>query len=135
MPGVDMFLWCGEHLSAPPLKCLYLLGFCNGNVVSCGSAKVEAAGIEPHASQAPPHASSAHTHAPTRHLRALRPSRDPHSPPHEAPTVHEQHTDVHGERARSVHGDLHTVITAWPTLSEDIRATIRRLVATEEVRG
>jgi len=34
-----------------------------------------------------------------------------------------------------VHADLHAVITAWPTLSEDMRATILRLIETGEVRA
>jgi hypothetical protein len=102
---------------------------------SCCSAKVEAAGIEPHASHTPPDASHTHIHAQTAHIHALPPGRDPHDPPHNAPSIHEQHTGVHGQRARSVHADLQAVITAWPTLSEAIRAQILRLVETGEVRA
>jgi hypothetical protein len=35
--------------------------------------------------------------------------------------------------APDVHADLHAVITAWPTLSESLRATILRLIQEEEV--
>src|SRR2546427_10391221 len=77
---------------------------------------MEAAGIEPHASGAPTDASSTHLHAQTTHFRAWRSSRAPDPPPYNAPRLHEQHTDVHGQRARSVHTDhdLATVIAAWP---------------------
>jgi hypothetical protein len=37
-------------------------------------------------------------------------------------------------RAPDVHADLRTVITAWPTLSEDIQAAILLLIQGEEVR-
>jgi hypothetical protein len=102
---------------------------------SCGSAEVEAAGIEPHASHTPPDASDTHIHARTAHIRALPPGRDPHDPPHNAPSIHEQHTSVHGQRARSVHADLQAVITAWPTLSEERRAAILQLIQGEEVQA
>jgi hypothetical protein len=38
-------------------------------------------------------------------------------------------------RAPDVHADLCVVITVWPTLSEERRATILRLIQGEEVRG
>ena len=37
-------------------------------------------------------------------------------------------------RAPGVHADLHTVITAWPTLSEGLRTTILRLIQEGEVQ-
>jgi hypothetical protein len=37
-------------------------------------------------------------------------------------------------RAPDVHADLQAVITAWPTLSEAVRAMILRLIQGEEVR-
>jgi hypothetical protein len=37
-------------------------------------------------------------------------------------------------RAPDVHADLHTVITAWPTLSEGLRTTILRLIQEGEVQ-
>jgi hypothetical protein len=42
---------------------------------------------------------------------------------------------THEECAPGVHADLHAVITAWPTLSETVRATILGLIQGEEVRG
>jgi hypothetical protein len=96
---------------------------------------VELRGIEPHASGSPLDASGTHTHARMTHIRALRPSRDPRAPLHDAPKLHEQHTGVQEQRAPSVHADLQAVITAWPTLSEDMRATILQLIQKGEVRG
>ena len=39
----------------------------------------------------------------------------------------------HAYGAPGVHADLQKVMTAWPTLSEDVRATILQLVQGEEV--
>jgi hypothetical protein len=36
--------------------------------------------------------------------------------------------------AHGVHDDLAAVIAAWPTLADNVRATILRLIATGEVR-
>jgi len=96
---------------------------------------VEAAGIEPCSSGPPPDASATQTRAQTPHINALRPARSSHETPHNAPNIHEQHTAVHGERARSVHADpdLAAVIAAWPTLSAAIRAAMLRLIETGEV--
>ena len=98
--------------------------------------QVENTGFEPHASGSPPRASGTHTPAQTTHIRALRPSCDPHDIPHNARNIHEQHTTVCEERAWSVHSDpaLTVVVAAWPTLSEERRATILRLVQGEEVQ-
>jgi hypothetical protein len=41
---------------------------------------------------------------------------------------------THEECAPGVHADLHTVITAWPTLSEKRRAAILRLIEEGEVQ-
>jgi hypothetical protein len=97
---------------------------------------MENTGFEPCFSGSPPRASGTHTPAQTTHIRALRPSRAPYTPPHDAPKLHEQHTVVRGERAWSVHSDpvLAVVVTAWPTLSEERRATILRLIQEEEVQ-
>jgi hypothetical protein len=103
----------------------------------CDSRKVEAAGIEPHASGSPLDASSPHTHAQITHIRALRPSRVLHETSPNAQSIHEQHTAVRGERAWSVHSDLvlAVVVAAWPTLSEERRAAILRLIQGEEVQA
>jgi hypothetical protein len=42
---------------------------------------------------------------------------------------------THEECAPDVHDDLHAVITAWPTLSEAIRAQILRLIEAGEERS
>ena len=91
---------------------------------------MENTGFEPHASHTPPDASDTHTHARTAHIRALPPGRDPHDPPHNAPSLHQQHTAVHDGRARSVHNDpdLAVVIAAWPSLSADIQGQILALI-------
>ena len=131
----DMLCWRGDTCAEDCASVLICWGFVLEVLFSCGSAEVEAAGIEPHASHTPPDASDTHIHAQTAHIRALPPGRDPHDPPHNAPSIHEQPTGVHRQRARSVHADLQAVITAWPTLSEAIRAQILRLVETGEVRA
>src|SRR5215471_4010662 len=41
---------------------------------------------------------------------------------------------THEGRALDVHADLRAVITAWPTLSEGVRAAILRLIQGEEVQ-
>ena len=41
----------------------------------------------------------------------------------------------HEKCAPDVHADLRAVIAAWPMLSEDMRATILRLIETGEVRA
>ena len=42
---------------------------------------------------------------------------------------------THEVCAPAVHGDLRAVITAWPTLSDDVRATIIQLIQEGEVQG
>ena len=98
---------------------------------------VEAAGIEPRSSESPLDASGTHTPAQTTHIRALRPSRELHDLSPNARSIHEPHTTVRGERAHSVHSDpaLAVVVAAWPTLSEERRDAILRLIQGEEVRG
>jgi len=97
---------------------------------------MELRGIEPRSFDPLPDASATQTRAQTPHIHALRPSRSPHDTPHDARDIHEQHTAVHTERARSVHAepDLAAVIAAWPTLSAAIRAAVLRLIETGEVR-
>jgi len=92
---------------------------------------MENTGFEPHASGSPLDASGTHTHARMRQIHALRPSCEFHDPSPNAQNIHEQHTAVRGERAHSVHADLEAVITAWPTLSAALRATILRLIEEE----
>jgi hypothetical protein len=96
---------------------------------------VELRGIEPRSFVPLPNASATHTRAQTPHIHALRPARSPHETPRNAPTIHEQHTAVHGERAWSVHADpdLAAVIAAWPTLPAALRAAMLRLIETGEV--
>jgi hypothetical protein len=91
---------------------------------------VENTGFEPHPCDSPPDASTTHIRAQTPHINALRPARSSHETPHNAPTIHEQHTAVHAERARSVHADpaLAAVTAAWLTLPDDIQAQILALV-------
>ena len=71
-----------------------------------------------------------------RQIRALRPSHASLETAPGAHSIHEQHTTVHDELAHSVHmdPDLAAVIAAWPSLTEDVRATILQLIATGEVR-
>src|SRR5262245_6057846 len=97
---------------------------------------MENTGFEPRFSGSRPRASGTNTTAQATHIRQFRPSRSPHTPPHDSPKLHEQHTGVRGERAWSVHTDpaLAVVVAAWPTLSEDIRAAILRLIQGEGVR-
>ena len=102
---------------------------------SCSNPHCEAPGIEPRSSESPLDVSDTHTPAQTTHIRALRPSRALYATPHDAPRLHEQYTAVQEQRAPGVHADLQAVITAWPTLSETVRATILRLIEAEEVRA
>ena len=95
---------------------------------------MENTGFEPRSSGSPLDASGIHTPAQTTHIRALRPLRDSHDQPHDAPSLHEQHTAVQEQRAPGVHADLQAVITAWPTLSAAIRAQILQLIEAGEVR-
>src|SRR4029453_19418216 len=94
---------------------------------------VEAAGIEPRSSESPLNASGTHTPAQTTHIRALHPLRELHNPSPNARSIHEQHTVVQEQRALGVHVDLEAVITAWPTLSESVRAQILQLIEEEGV--
>jgi hypothetical protein len=96
---------------------------------------MENTGFEPRSSESPLDASGTHTPAQTTHIRALHPSRELHNPSPNARSIHEQHTAVHDGRARSVHTDpaLAVVVAAWPTLSEDVRAAILRLIQGEGV--
>ena len=55
-----------------------------------------------------------------------------HAPP-SSPTLIQD--EAMTARAPDVHADLCVVITVWPTLSEERRATILRLIQGEEVRG
>jgi hypothetical protein len=54
--------------------------------------------------------------------------------PDSAAIPHPPHGLTHEGCAPDVHGDLHAVITAWPTLSEDLRTTILRLIQEGEVQ-
>src|SRR5215510_3238312 len=96
-------------------------------------SQVELRGIEPRSSRSALDVSDTHAPAQTTHIRALRPSRELHDPSPNAQSIYEQHTAVRGERAHSVHSDpaLAVVIEAWPTLSEDGRAAILRLIQGE----
>lgn len=98
---------------------------------------MENTGFEPVTSAPTPDASVTQTHAQTPHINALWPARSPHETPSNAPSIHERHTDVHAERARSVHADptLAAVMTAWPTLPADIQAQIRALVQNAQQLG
>lgn len=51
-----------------------------------------------------------------------------------AGTPHLAENNPPPSRAPDVHADLQAVITAWPTLSEAVRATILQLIQREEVR-
>ena len=97
---------------------------------------MENTGFEPRSSESPLNASGTHTPAQTTHIHALRPSRELHDPSPNAQSRHEQHTAVRGERAHSVHcdPDLAVVVAAWPTLSEERRTAILRLIAEGEVQ-
>jgi hypothetical protein len=98
---------------------------------------MENTGFEPRFSGSPLDASGTHTPAQTTPIRALRPSCELQDSSPNAQSIHEQHTAVHGERAWSVHNDpaLAVVVAAWPTLSDDIRAAILRLIQGEEGQG
>jgi len=54
-----------------------------------------------------------------------------HDPPSSPMPIQDEPTLA---RAPDVHADLRTVITAWPTLSEDIQAAILLLIQGDEVR-
>jgi hypothetical protein len=95
---------------------------------------MENTGFEPRFSGSPLDASDTHAPAQTTHIRALRPLHSPHDPPHAASTLHDPHTVVQEQRAPGVHTDLQAVITAWPALSEAVRATILRLIQEVGVR-
>jgi hypothetical protein len=56
------------------------------------------------------------------------------APEDSASTPQPNHPETHLSRAPGVHADLQAVITAWPTLSEAIRATILRLIQEGEVQ-
>src|SRR5262245_65853699 len=51
------------------------------------------------------------------------------------PTPQPNHSSTHLSCAPGVHADLAAVITAWPSLAEDVRAHILQLIATEELRS
>jgi hypothetical protein len=54
-----------------------------------------------------------------------------HDPPSSPTLIRDEPTAA---RALGVHADLGVIITAWPTLSEAVRATILRLIQEEGVR-
>ena len=132
----DVFLWRGTLEQGTALKCLDLLGFCDGCVVLVWYYESRGGGNRTHAlavdTAYSSHTETAQIRAKAKHIKALQNPVAPASLQKPALSEHPQDISLHPKCALCVPHplpeDLRVVVAAWESLPAAVKAGILAMI-------